>query len=62
MIRILIVCLVLLGVVTATDALPPSPCEAFQDVLCCCTTFSGGTCCAQTTFCGAFVPGCLCKP
>lgn len=32
-------------------------------IICCCTTYSGGTCCADVSFCsGVFVPGCVCSP
>jgi hypothetical protein len=31
-------------------------------VLCCCSTYGGGQCCANVSFCGGFVPGCLCAP
>lgn len=35
----------------------------FCAILCCCPTYGGGTCCANTSFCtGGFVPGCLCAP
>jgi hypothetical protein len=31
-------------------------------VLCCCQTYGGGTCCQNVSFCGGFVPGCVCAP
>lgn len=32
-----------------------------QQVQCCCRTFNGGQCCAMVSFCGGFVPGCICR-
>jgi len=31
-------------------------------VLCCCRTQGGGQCCANVSFCGGYVPGCMCSP
>lgn len=31
-----------------------------QQVLCCCNTYNG-SCCKYVTFCGGFVPGCMCS-
>lgn len=30
-------------------------------VLCCCVTYSGGTCCNYVSYCGSIVPGCMCS-
>lgn len=30
-------------------------------VTCCCRTYQGGMCCAETTSCGGIVPGCFCR-
>lgn len=30
-----------------------------QQVLCCCNTYNG-SCCKYVSFCGGFVPGCMC--
>lgn len=30
-------------------------------VLCCCVTYSGGTCCNYVSYCGSIVPGCICS-
>ena len=30
-------------------------------VLCCCRTRNGGSCCAESAFCGSFVFGCPCS-
>jgi hypothetical protein len=29
-------------------------------VTCCCRVANGGTCCAETMFCGGIIPGCFC--
>lgn len=31
------------------------------NVLCCCATHNGGSCCKYVAFCGGFIPGCLCS-
>lgn len=33
---------------------------AFLLVLCCCRSVGGGTCCAEASYCGGLVRGCLC--
>ncbi len=35
--------------------------QIFGEVLCCCQTWSGGQCCKWVTFCGSFIPGCMCS-
>jgi hypothetical protein len=30
-------------------------------VLCCCSKSDGNMCCAETSFCGGYVPGCYCN-
>lgn len=32
-----------------------------QNVTCCCRTQNGGQCCNNVTFCGSFIPGCMCS-
>lgn len=34
--------------------------EMARSNLCCCTNTFGSMCCAYVSFCGGFVPGCLC--
>jgi len=32
-------------------------------ILCCCSTYGGGSCCADVSFCtGVAIPGCVCAP
>ncbi len=33
----------------------------FGQVLCCCNTYNGGSCCKYVNYCGGFVPGCACQ-
>lgn len=38
-----------------------APSGSQPGVTCCCQTFSGGMCCAETGYCGSVVPGCICR-
>ena len=35
--------------------------DTVQEVLCCCSTYTGGTCCNYAIFCGSIIPGCFCN-
>ena len=42
-------------------AVTEAPSGSQPGVTCCCQTFSGGMCCAETGYCGSVVPGCVCR-
>ena len=53
--------LVLVSCVHTTQLAKIDAVEGEGEVLCCCTTISGGTCCAYMPFCTSFIPGCQCR-
>jgi hypothetical protein len=65
--KIMIVSILVLAALATPLFLAPkqaqcgSSTQIFSEVLCCCNTWGGGQCCKWVTFCGAFIPGCMCS-
>ena len=61
----LVCCMAALTAIPAALAGPSTKQQSFPpktaQVLCCCRVMGGGSCCAQASFCGGYVPGCICS-
>jgi len=63
LVSVLLMVLVLLAVLTTAGSARPCPfsqVNEWGDVVCCCPTQNGGTCCAVQPFCGGIILGCFC--